>query len=99
MKRMIMIVDLKSGAIIARSSDTSTLDVPDDFDPESTTAALDSRSHALYRNTNGKEVSRAVHPRPLSWRVQGEVCLVARQEPARSAAGGYSLCEIEPTPW
>lgn len=99
MKRMIMLVDLTTGAVVARPSDTRTLDVPCDFDPEARVAALDGRSNALYRAATGKEVSRAVYPRPLSWRVQGEECLVADDAAPGRAGGRYTLCAIEPTPW
>ena len=94
MKRMIAIVDLQTGAVSSRPSDTQTLDLPLDFDLETTIAALDTRSHALYRSTRGKEVSALVHPRPLSWRVRGEECLIADEGPA--ADGRYTLCQIEP---
>src|SRR3954447_8175975 len=40
MKRMIAIVDLKSGEVSLRSSDTSTLDVPVDFDRDAGVASL-----------------------------------------------------------
>jgi len=93
MQRMITIVDLKTGAISARTSHTRTLDLPADLDFESATAALDKRSHVFYRSTGGKDVSCLVHPRPLSWRVRGEECLVADDG---GAAGSYRLCAIEP---
>ena len=98
MRRMITIVNLGTGAVSARPSDTQTLDLPRDFDPEATAAALDGHLHALYRSTRGKEVSCTVHPRPLSWRVHGEECLVADEGggvPAGEPAL-YSLCAIEP---
>ena len=97
MQRMISLVDLTSGTVVARRSDTRTLDVPADFDPDANAAALDGRSHALYRTVNGKEVSRAVHPRPLSWRAEGEECLVADEGAGGSGAGLYTLCAIERT--
>jgi hypothetical protein len=94
MKRRIAIVDLKTGAIASRLSDTRTLDLPLDFDPDTTVATLDARSHAVYRSSLGKEVSCVAHPRPLSWRVRGEKCLIADE--AAAAAGRYTLCEVEP---
>src|SRR5262249_52312818 len=69
MKRMIAVVDLRTGAVNSRPSDTRTLDLPLDFDPETAVATLDERLHALYRSSFGKDVSCVVHPRPLSWRV------------------------------
>lgn len=95
MKRMISIVDLTTGQISERPSDTRTLDLPADFDRTSGTAALDGSSHAHYSSLNGKSVSCAVHPRPLSWRVRGEECLVARAAQAASPSD-YTLCAIEP---
>jgi hypothetical protein len=41
MKRMITLVDLKTGAVIARSSDTCTLDVSSDLDSGTAVASLD----------------------------------------------------------
>jgi len=94
MRRMITIVDLKTGAISARTSHTRTLDLPADLDFEFAVASLDSGSHVLYRSTRGKEVSCLVHPRPLSWRAHGEECLVA--DDGAAAAGHYTLCAVEP---
>jgi hypothetical protein len=94
MKRMIAIVDLKTGAITSRPSDTRTLDLPLDFDSEAAVATLDARSHAIYRSSLGKAVNRVVHPRPLSWRVRGEKCLIADEGSVE--AGRYTLCEVEP---
>ncbi len=94
MRRMITLVDLRTGAVSTRSSDTRTLDVPGDLDPETGVADLDARSHAVYRAASGKDVSCPVHPRPLSWRVEGEECLVV-EEGAGSVR--YTLCAIEPT--
>jgi hypothetical protein len=93
---MITLVDLRTGAISTRPSDTRTLDVPKDFDPETAVATFDSRSQALYRAANGQEMTRAVHPRPLSWRVEGEECLVA-EEGVASSAVRFTLCAIERT--
>jgi len=56
-------------------------------------AALDARSHVRYRSTRGKDISCLVHPRPLSWRVRGEECLIAGDG---ATAAAYSLCAIEP---
>ena len=93
MRRIITIVDLKTGAVSARASDTRTLDLPVDFDLESAVAALDARSHVRYRSTRGNDISILVHPRPLSRRVRGEECLIADD----GAASAYSLCAVEPT--
>lgn len=99
MKRMIAIVDLATGSVSERPSDTSTFDLPGDFDPQTTVAVLDTRSHAHYSSVSGTKVSHAVHTRPLSWRVRGEACLVATgtrtATPARPSS--YKLCAVEPT--
>jgi hypothetical protein len=94
MKRMIAVVDLKTGAVTSRPSDTRTLDLPLDFDPGTAEATLDARLHALYRSSFGRDVSCVAHPRPLSWRVRGEKCLIADEELA--GIGRYTLCEVEP---
>jgi hypothetical protein len=91
MKRMIPIVDLKTGEVFLRSSDTSTLDVPGDFDREKGAVEL-VKSHAHYFSVGGKNVSASTFPRPLSWRVRGEECLVADAAKALS----YNLSEVEP---
>jgi hypothetical protein len=94
MKRMIAIVDLKSGEVSLRSSDTSTLDVPVDFDRDAGVASLlNARVH--YASTGGKGVSKATYPRPLSWRIRGEECLVASD--ALTEEPSYCLSAIDPT--
>jgi len=95
MKRMITVVDLLSGAITARQSDTRTLDVPADLDPESSVAALDGQSVASYRAASGKNIRCAVHPRPLSWRVRGEECLIAGNGDLIGGSGRYTLCAVD----
>ena len=97
MRRMISIVDLTTGQISVRPSDTPTFDLPGDFDRVSAVAALDSRSQARYSATGGKNVVRSVHSRPLSWRVRGEECLVADdgEMPTVSEPSHYTLCAIE----
>jgi hypothetical protein len=56
MKRMIPIVDLKTGEVSVRWSDTSTFDVPADFDRDAGVASL-VNSQAHYRSTIGRNVS------------------------------------------
>jgi hypothetical protein len=94
---MITVVDLKTGAVSARQSDTRTLDVPGDLDAETGAAVLDSQSHALYRAATGKDMRCAVHPRPLSWRVRGEDCLIADDGAVIGAAGHFTLCTVDPS--
>jgi hypothetical protein len=77
MKRgLIRVVDLGSGAIATRRSDTHTVDVPSGFDTARNVAALDRSGRMHYRNTEGRELTAPAMLRPLSWRVQGEHCLV-----------------------
>ena len=74
-QRTIAVVDLDSGKITDRTSNTLTLDVP----------------------VSGTSVVNPAHPRPLSWRVGGEECLVAQ---TRRKAGEitYRLCAVDPAP-
>jgi len=95
MKRMIPIVDLKTGEVLLRSSDTSTLDVPADLDRD-TGVALLVKSHAHYFSTAGKSVIGTTFPRPLSWRVRGEECLLADPGAGRMDGSSYTLVAVEP---
>jgi len=95
MKRMIPIVDLKTGEVSIRSSDTSTLDVPLDLDRDKGVASL-LKSYAHYFSTTGKSAIRATFPRPLSWRVRGEECLVANLSEAMTERCSFTLSAIEP---
>ena len=96
MKRMISVVDLKTGEVSTRSSDTSTLDVPVDLDRERGVASL-LKSHAHYFSTTGKAVAKATFVRPLSWRVHGEECLVANLSGAMTERCSFTLSAVEPT--
>jgi hypothetical protein len=93
MRRQIAIVDLKSGVISVRSSETTTLDLPQDFDPVTAIAELDVQSRVRYHSLDGKTVVRPVLPRPLSWRVHGEECLVS--DHASGRPGSYTLYAVE----
>ena len=53
MSRMIAVVDLASGEVLHRPSDTLTLDVPADLDRTTGVASLDPRSHCHYIATDG----------------------------------------------
>lgn len=98
MRRMIPIVDLTTGRVSARPSDTPTFDLPGDFDRQTSGAALDAHSRAHYASTVGASVSVAVLSRPLSWRVRGEQCLVAVGSRAATASrpSNYKLCAVDP---
>ncbi len=95
MKRMIAIVDLKTGEVLLRPSDTSTLDVPADLDRD-TGVALLIKSHAHYFSTFGRNVSGTTFPRPLSWRVRGEECLLAEPAEGRTGEVTYTLVAVDP---
>lgn len=95
MKRMIPIVDLATGAITDRPSNTLTFDLPDDFDRSSAAAETDARSRVQYRSVNGKSVVCAMLPRPLSWRVHGEECLVSDEAILPQGARTYTLSTVE----
>lgn len=97
MKRMIPIVDLATGAITDRPSNTLTLDLPADFDRSEAAAELDTRSRVQYRSVNGKHVVCPVLPRPLSWRVHGEECLVSDESRPSAPQGPrtYTLSTVE----
>jgi hypothetical protein len=95
MKRMIAVVDLKSGEVSLRWSDTSTLDVPGDLDRDTGNLSL-VKSHAHYFSTLGKNVVGATFPRPLSWRARGEECMVANPPEALTDLSGYTLSAVDP---
>jgi hypothetical protein len=96
-RRTIAVVDLTSGRVTDRASDTLTLDVPADFDRSACIASVDGRSRAHYLSTAGTNLVNPAHPRPLSWRVRGEECLVARAR-GKTDEIGYRLCAVDPAP-
>src|SRR5438094_9128571 len=95
--RSIPVVDLTSGRVTERAGDTRTLDVPADFDRSACVASVDAKARAHYHSTAGTRLVNHAHPRPLSWLVRGEECLVAR---ARGNADevAYPLCAVDPAP-
>lgn len=95
MKRMIPIVDLKTGEVSVRSSDTSTLDVPADLDRGRGVASL-LKAYAHYFSTAGKSAIQEAFPRPLSRRVRGEECLVANLSEAMTERCSFSLAAVDP---
>jgi len=86
MKRMISVVDLSTGKVSFRPSDTRTLDLPRNFDRQTADASLDAWSRARYQSVEGKSLLCAAFLRPLSWRVYGEECLVADNATPATAA-------------
>jgi hypothetical protein len=95
MIRMIPVLNQATGKVMQKASTTSTLDLPVDFDRANPAASLDSHSHAHYLGTAGKTTSRSTVPRPLSWRVRGEECLIAdRIRPSTTEPAGYTLARV-----
>src|SRR5690349_21792085 len=94
MFRRIAVVDLASGRVTERASDTRTLDVPADFDREACVASVDAHARAHYLSTAGTTLINSAPPRPLSWRVRGEECLVARAR-GNADAVPYRLCAVD----
>jgi hypothetical protein len=92
--RTVAVVDLTSGRITDCASDTLTLDVPADFDRSACMASVDARSRALYLSTAGTTLLNPAYPRPLSWRVRGEECLVARPR-GNADQIAYRLCAVD----
>jgi hypothetical protein len=77
MNLMIPVIDLTSGTVSVRPSDTRTLDIPAGFDRRTPVASLDSQSRVQCASTNGGRLRYLAFTRPLSSRVRGEECLVA----------------------
>ena|SRR5450432_427277 len=94
-RSIIPVLDLGSRKVTDRPSQTLTLDVPVDFDRSTGVASVDGQSRAHYLSTAGIELVNAAHPRPLSWRVRGEQCLVARNRGTANELG-YRLCTVDP---
>src|SRR5260370_34004597 len=93
--RTIAVLDVANGTITDRASDGLTLDVPADFDRSACVASVDAHSRAHYLSTAGSRLLNPAHPRPLSWRVRGEQCLVASAR-GNAEAVGYRLCAVDP---
>ena len=94
-RRSIAVVDLTSGRVTERAGDTRTLDVPADFDRGAGIASVDRQARAHYLSTAGTTLLNSAHPRPLSWRVRGEECLVARVR-GNADEVAYRLCAVDP---
>src|SRR5437660_12726020 len=96
MQRMIAIIDLRSGEVQERPSDTLTIDVPADFDRPAGVVSLDAHSHAHYVATDGK--SREYHhfARPLPWRNRREDCLVVDRSDRPASPKLYRVVDIAP---
>ena len=87
--------DVVSGDRSSRPRDTPTADVPADFPRDGVFTVADG-FRASYGAVGGKHVTRNVRPRPLSWRIEGEQCLVARSGGAARRLRQYRLCILEP---
>jgi len=93
LRRIIPVFDRTSGKVTDRAGSTLTLDVPADFDRVACLASVDARSRARYRSTAGTILLNSAHPRPLTWRVRGEECLVADAKGSADEIP-YRLCVI-----
>jgi hypothetical protein len=91
----IPVIDLSSGRVTDRKSDTRTLDVPPDFDRSACVATVDGHARAHYLSTSGSTLVNLAPSRPLSWRVRGEECLVARIR-GNADEIAYRLCAVDP---
>ena len=97
LRSTIPIIDVTSGVVTDRASNTLTLDVPADFDRSACMLSLDAQSHAHYLSTAGTTLVETTRPQPLLWRVRGEECLVAHFR-VKANDIGYRLCTIDPQP-
>jgi|SRR5438874_2250112 len=93
---VIAVRDVVSGDRSSRPGDTPTADVPVDFPREGGVFTISDGFRASYGKVGGKQVNRNVRPRPLSWRIEGEQCLVARSGGAARRLRQYRLCILEP---
>src|SRR5207248_1963310 len=75
---------------------TPTAEVPVDFRRGGGVFTISDGFRASYGKVGGKQVNRNVRPRPLSWRIEGEQCLVARSGGAARRLRQYRLCILEP---
>jgi hypothetical protein len=91
----IAVRDVVSGDRSSRPRDTPTADVPADF-PRNGVFTVADGFRASYGAVGGKQVTRNVRPQPLSWRIGGEQCLVARSGGAARRLRQYRLCILEP---
>ena len=78
--RLIAVVNLTSGVLLERETDTLTLDIPPDFDPDTGGVFVDADRLGRYRTKAGATRVYSATPSHLSQRGAGEECLVAAQE-------------------
>jgi len=90
------VLDLATGERSIRAHDTLTLDVPRDFPRAGGVFTVADGFRASYMAIAGRQVVRQVTPRPLSWRAEGETCLVARTGNGLRRLRHYRLCSVEP---
>jgi hypothetical protein len=77
MSRSITVLDVLDGSVSERTSATGTIDLPANLDRSQGVVSLDARAHGRYPTSDGKTVTCAAFVRPLSWRVTGELFLIA----------------------
>jgi hypothetical protein len=90
--------DLATGECSSRPRETLTVDVPVDFLRAGGVFAVEDGFRATYTAVERKQVIQNVSPRPLSWRAEGERCLVARSGGTARRLRHYRLCCVERTP-
>jgi hypothetical protein len=87
--------DLATGERSTRPGDTLTVDVPSDFPAAGGVFTVADGFRASYTAVPRKQVIRNVTPGPLSWRIEGETCLVARTGSGARRLRHYRLCSVE----
>ena len=95
--KFVTVRDLATGESSNRPHDTLTLDVPVDFPRAGGVCYVTDGFRASYTKAAGKPVMYSATPRPLSWRSEGERCLVARSGGATRRLRHYRLCSVERT--
>jgi len=84
MDKLIAVVDLTSGRLFDREKDTLTLDIPPDFDCETSEVFVGADRLGRYRTVAGESRIYMTLLRRLSQRDPGEECMVAAHEVDRS---------------
>jgi hypothetical protein len=95
---MILVIDLADASVSYRPAETSTLDVPKEFDRHTPTASLDAESRVHCLSTAGEPLLYRAFTTPLSSRRGGEECLVADHAFQATAArpARYRLSTVKP---
>ncbi len=78
--KLIAVVDLSSGKLLEREQETLTLDIPPDFDRQTSAMSVDADRLGRYRTAAGQSRVYITFPRRLAQREASEECLVAALE-------------------